>query len=223
MIMAKSATAFVIALGSSVALGQPSQTVPASLLERAQRSPVEIVWLLADASIPSGIEFRESDDIYPGPIDFNLDRNRTAADGELVRTFNDWHRDYHAVLMDGVFVIRPADGTVRFLDERSMIDLPVTVTALPTGGMGAERRLFSPLDPGLLGPTGGSSCRVDNDPILLDGSGGRNVIDLLNQIALQARATWYVTTRKHADDWQVAAFGMIYPRCRLNHAMHASQ
>ena len=41
--------------------------------------------------------------------------------------------------------------------------------------------------------------------------------------ALHIWAARTIVGRLESLHWQVAAFGMIYPRCRLNHAMHASQ
>jgi hypothetical protein len=199
----------VIGLCASFAVApQVGDTAPSSLLIAAQRSPTDFATALANASVPSGLEIRESDDVPPsGRLTFKVDPERRVPASELVQTFNAQHRDYHAVMMRGVLVIRPIRGALPFLDEPSTIYPPVAVI----GAMAAARRVFSILDPGLSGVVLNSAGREgDKIPVLLDGSGGRTVIDTLNQIVKQtAPRTWVVTTRRQADDVRVVGFGFI--------------
>jgi len=50
----------VVVLGA-----QPGPSVPASLLGPATASPIEFAAALAKASVPAGLEIRESDDVFP--------------------------------------------------------------------------------------------------------------------------------------------------------------
>jgi hypothetical protein len=209
--------ALTIAL-SAVALAQASNTVPASLLLKAQRSAVEVAFLLANASVPSGLEIREADDLYPKPPpDYTLDLTQQVPASDVVKAFNAQHRDYQAAVLDGVFVIRPADASVRFLDEPSTIRPVVTII----GAMAAMRRVFAALDPELSGVVLNSlGHEGENTPVALDGTGNHKVIDTLNQVAKQTRSTWQVKTRKHGKEWRVAEFGVIHEHgTRDIHAM----
>jgi hypothetical protein len=139
--------------------------------------------------------------------EFSIHRTRRIAAAELVRAFNAQHNDCRAVLMGDVLVIRPLAGRLPFLDQRSTVDSPITVT----GAMAAARRVFSQLDTGLLGPVLNSLGRESDEiPILLDGNGTRTVIEMLNQIALQAPSSaWVVTTRHERGEVQVVSFGFL--------------
>jgi len=77
--------------------------------------------------------------------------------------------------------------------------------------MAAVRRVFLPLDPRLSGPALNSLGRPsDTIPLTLDGSGGRKVIDTLNQIVTQAPGrAWVVTTGKRGSAVRVTGFGFI--------------
>jgi hypothetical protein len=178
-----------------VQVAQVGVTVPSSLLVAAQRSPVEFAMALANASVPAGLEIRESDDVPPDARPTSkVDREREVPVSEVVKAFEARRRDYRVVVMQGVLVIRPIDGTLSFLDEASTIDPPVSVV----GVMASVRRVLSPLDPRLSGVVLNSYGRKGEDvPVMLDGSGGRQVIDTLNQIVKQAPPrTWVVTTRR---------------------------
>jgi len=164
---------------------------------------------LAYASIPSGLEIRESDDVRPSHAPaFDLKgEQRVSLDG-VVATFNAEHRDYHAVVMpSGVTVVRPINGTLPFLDEPSSLSKAITVT----GAMAAARWVFAAVNPGLTGPILNSMGHKGDDiPVVLDGSGGRTVVDTLNQIVTQAPGrSWTVTTREEQDGVRVIDFGFM--------------
>ncbi len=199
----------VLGVAATTAMaGQTGLTVPSSLLLAASRSPVEFMMALAYASIPAGLEIRESDDVVPSrPPAFAIDRKQTVSLDGLVATFNAAHPDYHAVVMRGVTVVRPINGTLSFLDEPSSLSQVVTVT----GAMAAARRVFAAVNPGLTGPILNSMGHKGDDiPVVLDGSGGRTVIDTLNQIITQAPGrSWMVTTREEQDGVRVIDFGFI--------------
>jgi hypothetical protein len=194
---------------STVMAGQTGLTVPTSLLAAAKQSPAEFVMALANTSIPAGLEIRESDDVKPSrrPA-YDIDSKETVALAELVESFNAQHRDYRAVVTrGGVTVVRPVKGTLPFLDQPSSLSHAVTVT----GVTAALRRVFSPLTPGRTGPILNSLGRKGEDiPVVVDGSGGRTVIDTLNQIVVQAPGrAWMVTTQQEQDAVRVISFGFI--------------
>jgi hypothetical protein len=199
-------------LVSAVAMAQPPQTVPATLLTIAERPPLEFVALLANASIPAGIEVKASDDVYPmRPASYNRNEPKQVPISDLVTAFNTHHSDYTATLMADAIVVRPVDGRASFLDHPSTIDPPVTIV----GVMDAERAIFAPLDARLLGPAiggglGREAARGLSTSFTLDGTGGRRVIDTLNQLARQMLGAWQVTTEERGRDWHVAKFGFIY-------------
>jgi hypothetical protein len=204
---------WIVILGVAVAtttVGQTGLTVPSSLLVAASRSPVEFIKALAYASIPSGLEIRESDDVMPSPLPraFDIDRERVSLDG-LIATFNAAHPDYHAVVMrGGVTVVRPIRGTLPFLDQPSSLSNVVTVT----GALAAARLVFTPVDSRLAGPILNSLGHEGEDvPVLLDGGGGRTVVDTLNRIVTQAPGrSWVVTTREERDGGvRVIGFGFV--------------
>lgn len=206
--------AFLGVLVGTVVTAQAPRTVPSYLLAEAQRPPLEFAFVLANASVPSGIEVKGSDDVYPkrrqGDDRDDRDQAKQVPASDLVMAFNAQHRDYTATLMDNVFVIRPVDGRARFLDGPSTIAPPVTVVGI----MLAERTIFAPLDPRLLGPAVGSYPREAlkglTARIVLDGTKGRTVIHTLNQIALQMPGAWQVTTQQRGREWEVTEFGFIY-------------
>ena len=194
---------------TSVMAGQTGVTVPSALLAAASQSLVEFGFALADASIPAGLEMKELDDGPPLRPAVEIDpKQRVPLDG-LVTTFNAQHRDYRAVVMrGGVMVIRPAKGRLSFLDEPSAISQKITVTGL----MAAARQVFDALDPGLASrPILNSMERKGDDiPVVLDGTGGRTVMDTLNQIVTQAPGrVWVVTTREEPDGVRVVSFGLM--------------
>jgi hypothetical protein len=196
------------AAASSVMAGQTGPTVPASLLVAASHSLVDFAYALANASIPAGLEIKESDDGPPlGPA-VNIDPKQRIPLNDLVATFNAHRHEYRAVVMSGdVIVIRPVKGMVPFLDGPSPISQEVTVTGL----MAAARRVFAALDPGLNGPVLNSMGHKGDDiSVALDGGGGRTVMDTLNQIVTQAPGrVWVVTTREEPDGQRVISFGLI--------------
>ena len=200
--------AFLGAAASSVIADQAGLTVPASLLAAAKQSPVEFAMALAYASVPSGLEIRESDDVMPSRLlEFHVDPKERLPVEDLITTFNAQHRDYRAVVMRGVIVVRPVKGTLPFLDEPSPLSREVTVTGL----MAAATRVFAAVDPSLTGPILDSMGRKSDEiPVRLDSRGGRTVIDTLNQIVSQAPGrTWVVTTRREHDAVKVVSFGLI--------------
>ena len=207
--------ASAVLAGSGFLAAQARVTVPSAVLAAAEASPVEFVMALADAAVPAGLEIRESEDVLPAgwpslkgrkPAWFNADRTHRIAAAEVVAAFNGSRRDYRAVLMGQVLVIRPIDGALPFLDQPSAISGPTHVT----GAMAAARRVFADLVPGLSGPVLNSlGHKGDDVPVVLDG-GSRKVLDTLNQIVLQAPPrTWVLTTRQQAEDVRVISFGFI--------------
>lgn len=212
------AAAFLLA----IAMTRGDRQVPSYLVSLANRPPLEFAFLLASASIPAGIEVRQSDDIYPGPsrVVTRPTEGRVPAE-DLVQAFNAAHEDYRAFLMGGVFVIRPVRGRSLFLDAPSAIDPPATVV----GTMEAERRIFSPIDPRLLGPAlaggiGREAARGLSTRFTLDGTAGRRVIDTLNQIVLQMPGAWQVTTGLRGKELTILEFGFIYAdRSRSMHPL----
>jgi hypothetical protein len=200
--------AVLVVAASTVMASQTGRTVPASLLVAASDSLVDFAFALAGASIPAGLEIRESDDGPPLRPAFNIDPKPRVPLNDLVTTFDAHRHEYRAVVMrGGVMVIRPVKGKVPFLDGPSPISQEVTVTGL----MAAARRVFAALNPGLTGPVLNSMGHEGDDiPVALDGSGGRTVMDTLNQIVTQApRRVWVVTTREEPDGQRVISFGLI--------------
>jgi hypothetical protein len=107
-------------------------------------------------------------------------------------------------------VIRPVAGSAQFLDSESTLSDAIVVV----GTMAALRRIFSPVDPRLLGPAVGSELGWEasanmSKEFLVDG-GGRRVIETLNQIAVQTPGAWQVTTRLAEGAPQIIAFGFVY-------------
>lgn len=201
---------FVLAIAALyVSLGflQPPTTVPSTLLAQAGRSPREFTALLAAASVPSGLEIKEADAAYSGQAaSSSADAAPRSPVSQLVSAFNAAHPDYRATLMNGVFVIRPVDGVAPFLDQPSAITSAVTVT----GRMAAARRIFAALDPDLLGVVLNSLGHEGEDAsIVLNGAGGRTVIDTLNQVVMQSPSAWLVTTRKEGNQSRIVSFGLI--------------
>jgi len=163
--LAVRAAVIAVAAAQSTSIAQSDASVPKSLIEHAADSPAAIAWLLAAARVSSGVEFREPDDAT-APSHFSSDDPAKVSVPSFVEAFN---------------------SPFAFLETESTVDLPLTVSGLPTAAMTGERRLFAQLDARFLGPSAGSSCRTDSDRITLRAEGGRRVIDLLNQIAVQAR------------------------------------
>ena len=200
--------------GSSFIAAQTGLTVPSAVRVAAEASPVEFAMALANAAVPAGLEIRESDNVMPAswptingrrPAWFNADRIDRIAMTELIDAFNASRRDYRAVLMGQVLVIRPVDGTFAFLDQASAISSPTRVT----GAMAAARRVFADLVPMSGVAPNSIGHKGDDLPVVLDG-GGLRVIDTLNQIVLQAPPrTWVVTTRQDAHEVRVVSIGLI--------------
>lgn len=187
---------------------QAGVAVPAALIEAAQQSPVDFAAALASASVPSGFEVKEADDGPPSQrATASADPDRRVAVTGVLRAFEEQHPSYRARMVRGVIVVRPVEGVLAFLDEPSTINPPVKLSDI----MGAARRVFVPLDPRLSGPVvNGVGRPSDNVPVELDGSGGRTVIDTLNQIVTQVPSrAWVVTTRKQGSDIRVIGFGFI--------------
>jgi hypothetical protein len=177
-------------------------TVPSSLLESVGRSPIEFTVLLAEAAVSSGLEVQEPGDARTRPVVYaGADSSQRVPATQLVTAFNAVHSDYHASMIDGVFVIRPVAGNADLLDQQAPIASRTTIT----GRMQAARVIFGM--PGValnsLGHEG------DDHAIVLDGTGRRKIIDILNQIVTQSPSAWQVTTRKQGNEWRVIAFGFM--------------
>jgi len=213
LIHCQSVIVFVVAL-TGVLLGQTNITVPSPLITMAQRPPWEFAMLLANASVPSGLEVRDIDVVRPlKRPNFALDRSVNIPVADLIKAFNSQHTDYHAELANGVFVVRPTVRPARFLDQPSHLTSPIVATGL----MGAARRLFAPLDPSLASGLGTTGSFVNASPddlgenIPISVNGDRNVIDSLNQIVLQSPRTWYVvTTKRQNGETLIIRFGFIH-------------
>lgn len=188
---------------------QASTTVPSALMSSGARSPTEFAISLAVASVPSGLEVRESDDGPPSPRAALVPGfGEKVPVSQALSVFNAQRQDYRARITDGAIVIRPLHGTAAYLDKSS--DIPAATKVV--GVMAAARRIFVALAPELGGPIAVSGSRKGEDlPLVLDGSGGRTVIDTLNQIVAQAPGrAWVVTTRQDPDGGvRVTAFGFI--------------
>jgi hypothetical protein len=186
-----------------------SVAVPATLIEAAQQqSPLDFAAALAGAAVPSGFEIKAADDGPPSSAAaVTADSQQKVALTDLIAVFEGRHSGYRARMIGGVLVVRPVEGTLPFLDEASSIYPPVKVTGI----MDAARRVFLPLDPRLSGPVlNGIGRPGDNVPVALDGSGGRTVIDTLNQIVSQLPGrAWVVTTSQQGRDIRVIGFGFI--------------
>ena len=215
------ALCWVSAAASARHAGSFERSVPSYLVAAARRGPLELAVVLAEESIPAGIEVRESDDVYPPPFpQSERDRTLLVSLSEVARAFNESHREYRASVTDGVFVIRLADSMPRLLDERSMIETPVVIT----GVMDAERAVFAQSDSRLRGPAirGGIGRRAAEGlraRITLSGS-GKSIAETLNEIVRQVPGAWQVTTFKVGREWRIAKFGFIYPdRSRSMHPL----
>ena len=187
------------------ASAQGRATVPSSLLAAARDQPIQFAMALTKASIPAGFEIRESDDGAP------LGRPSGAGEGsarlsDVAKAFETYHRDYRAVVMGSVLVVRPRKGAASVLDAPSAILERTKVTGI----MAAARHIFSARWPALLGPTLNSFGRPGEDiDIVLDGR-GRRVIDTLNEIVMQApNRAWVVTTRHEGEEVQISSFGFL--------------
>jgi hypothetical protein len=101
---------------------------------------------------------------------------------------------------------------MEFLDSASLIQTPTTIVGLTQ----ALRTIFTPIKPrppnsvtagSALGNEAGKAL---SEPLTLDGSNGRTVIDTLNQVTLQHPGAWWVATRLVEDKWQPTEIGFVY-------------
>lgn len=202
----------VVALGLSACLSAGTEipaAVPSYLLAAARRPPIEFAMALLSASVACGLEIREPEDRpHEGPV------SKIGPEGnvliiDVVKAFEAHHGDYRAAIVGGVLVIRPRKDVLPFLDAPSTINRPTPVT----GVMAAARRVFFDLRPGLSGGVAVNSLGHPGADIrvVLDGSGGRKVIDTLNQIVVQARGlAWVVITRKEqGGNVRIVSFGQL--------------
>jgi hypothetical protein len=204
----------LIAAVNSVVLllvaSQGPRGMPADVLGYARQSPVAFALALAAASVPSGLELKESDDVMPDRPPSHSGTQPTVPAIEVIRAFNSAHADYQATLIDTTVVIRPLKGRASFLDAPS----PILTTARITGAMAAARQVFSALNPSLRTSVALNSIghEGDDNVIVLPG-GGRTVIETLNQIVAQSDLrTWVTTTRRREADVEVISFGFIERR-----------
>jgi hypothetical protein len=197
----------VLVAAPNLIVNQNSITVPSSLVLAASGRLVEFAFALAEASVPAGLEIREIDDGSPLRPSSISDKNLRVPLDDVITAFNWRQQEYHAVMRRGVMVIRPVSGNLPFLGRQSPITQEVRTTAL----MAAETRVFADLDPVLRGPILNSiGHKGDDIPVTLDGSGGRTVIDTLNQIVTQAPGrVWVVTTREESDGICAVSFGLF--------------
>ena len=186
----------VAGAGASVALRGLDDQVPRALVLESGRPVLEFAMLMANASIPSGIEIRHADATHFRRLRFDQVSGSTVPVSTLVDQFNTTHADYRASMKDGVLVIRPVERTTRFLDERSTLQ-PVQVT----GVMNALTRVFGQLVPSLAVPSASLGSFLGGVPpdlgenVTIDLNGaGRPVLDVLIDIVKQAPRTWYVET-----------------------------
>jgi hypothetical protein len=206
-----------VALVAEVLQAQSPDTVPAVLLPLADRAPLEFATMLATVLVPSGVELRETDDVYVAghpeftpATRFDL-QTRIPAD-TVVDAFNASHTDYRAMWLDGVFIVRPKEGRVEFLDTPSTLAATITIT----GAMDAARRILCQLDATLCsGGVGGSqlgsmAAAGFFDLITLDGTNHPLVIHTLNQLVRQSPRAWNVVTRKEQGAWHIVRYGLIH-------------
>jgi len=203
----------VVACFGVAVVAQRPLTVPRDLLATVERPPLEFAMVLSAEAIPAGIEIKDADDVVPfKPPVFKAERDLNQVPlGDLVDAFDAANDDYGAALIDGVFVIRPREGRAAFLDAPSSLDGVVMVTGL----MEAQQAIFAQLSPRVLDPMirvdhGGEAAKAFVTEFSLDGTGGRRVVDTLNEIALKMPGAWQVTTREHDGEAEIAKFGFIY-------------
>lgn len=202
----------ICVLASLVVFAQPGTQVPVGLLAAAQNSPVEFVMALADASVPAGLEIRASERTPRRKPELNIAPQPTQSIAELVRVFNEFHRDYRAALVDDVLVIRPSDKRSAYLDQQSTIGRPTVTGLFP-----AIRTVFSSLHPsvnprgGIVGSTTGVGPEEDfhGSVFTLDGQ-GHTVIQVLNQIARQTRRAWFVGISNDDSSPRIIEFGIVH-------------
>lgn len=189
--------AFIIALGLFASLsGQQSESslVPAYLLQAAQGPPIEFGMALLSASVPCGLEIKERDNRAHSGLVSKRATEKQMPLAEVLRAFQASHAEYTAQVTMGVVVIRPRTDFLAFLDAPSRIAERTSVPDVTQ----AARTVFSQAYPGLTGGivVGAGPHSWPDSPVVLDGSGGRTVLDTLNQIATQAVGRgWLVTTR----------------------------
>ncbi len=190
--------AFIIALGLFASPPEQQSApspVPAYLLQAAQGPPIEFGMALLSASIPCGLEIKARENrAHSGPVSKHGPDRRVPLP-EVLRAFEAAHAEYTAQVTMGVVVIRPRTDLLALLDAQSRIAEATTVPGVTE----AARIVFSQAYPGLTSGivvAAGPLPPWSGSPIVLDGSGGRTVLDTLNQIVTQAPGRgWLVTTR----------------------------
>jgi hypothetical protein len=198
-------------VGVSVAQ-QDADTVPSYLLTATERPFAEFMMLLANASIRSGLEVKEVDNLaVTRPPSRPKGGIKQVPRELLIEALKAQKPRYQASWVGDVLVIRPATGRVRFLDSASPIQMRTTVV----GVMQALRTILSPLDERLLTPGVGTgkgfeALKALTANITLDGSNRRTVIDTLNQVVSQNQGAWRLVTRFEEDDWRVVELGFTY-------------
>ena len=186
--------------------------VPASVLRLVGGSPLTLAMALADASVPAGLEIKQTDWAAPHPH-FDLTRDDAfISEIELVAAFNERHSAYRAVIIDGVIVIRPIASQPDYLDSEAK-----EFQVQGRGLVSIASRLFEPLKNGgsRLGQTGSMLSAVgvdvdrgDNIALTVD-SRGQAVLTVLNGIVMQAPGhVWLVVVA--ADSRTPLRFGFVH-------------
>lgn len=210
-IMWRVVVSIILLACASVALPH-AQSVPPQLQRAARADPLVFGMMLAQSSLPAGMELRAADATPRGRPDFSVKSDAGITTAALADVFNGSRNDYRAALSDGVLVIRPTGPRALFLDRQSGIGR-VEVT----GVMNAARKVFAELDPSLAAPGGTIGSAINLDPsergddvaLVLDGT-GRTVIDVLNQIAKQSGKVWFVAESAHPEAPDVVRFGFLH-------------
>lgn len=207
-----------------VALLESSNEPRGQVPEVAAQDPVAFVMTLADASVPSGLEVRRAD-AHPRSRPVRIDRAPAPLNLEdLAAAFNLYHVDYHAVVVDGVLVIRPTTGRAPYLDSH-----PAIGEIHARGLMQAVRKVFAPLLPrgtsegGQIGSAINLSAEEGGAHVLVSvEQRGRTVLEMLNEIVKTSPRAWLVETEDHLDEPSVTAFGLVHVRGSITRVQIAS-
>ena len=180
--------------------------------------PLEVAIALAQAGIPIGLELHAADR-DPGPKRDRTDPlHPSVSIPALVEAFNRSHTSYRAASMDGVLVIRPANGHHSYLESPLTLKDPVV-----TGAMAALRVIFGPIDVQLNAPGGIVGSRFvtpeeSGDHVTITLPPGTTVISALNTLVKQSGQGWLVITTpsRHGAKLDVTEIGLIHPNGALS-------
>jgi hypothetical protein len=160
--------------------------------------------------IPVGIEVRSGADYPSVRPPLSVDPAVPSIE-EMSREFNRRHQAYRSAVMEGVFVIRPAEQVAAILDR----EVDVSPSQF-RGVLLAMRAVLSTIDPSLVGGFAGSFInttpeqRGDFTEIVVGGR--RPLLDSLNAVVRQTAPSqgWMVVTDRLQDETVLLAFGQLY-------------